>query len=217
VARYGIDIWMTTNAITQSFRIAQSNLGAKIHDAKDPGQHLGPMFRQVLWTIFSLMERHESYWKGIRGSEAVELFGYQGYVEPEPVNVDAEAMIEHFKIGYQQFSSLWREIFCKGCFEEISRCAEKDVKSFDLPTDAWVQILYELAATFHQWKVNRNKLIDLVTPLYYARVASFIRQSWEMSSAEAEDLVEEQAMKFEDHKEYLVRVWEKKSAQAAKT
>jgi glucosylglycerate synthase len=216
VARYGIDIWMTTNAITQNFRICQSHLGVKIHDAKDPGQHLGPMFRQVLWTIFSLMERHESYWKGVRGSEAVELFGYQGYVEPEHVNVDAEAMIEHFKIGYQQFSSLWREIFCHDCFEEIVRCAEMEPKSFRLPTDAWVRILYELAATFHQWRVNRNKLIDLVTPLYYARVASFVRQSWEMSSAEAEELVEEQALKFEDHKDYLVKVWDDKSAQGAK-
>ena len=217
VARYGIDIWMTTNAITQKFRICQSNLGAKIHDAKDPGQHLGPMFRQVLWTIFSLMERHESYWKGIRGSEAVDLFGYEGYVEPEPVKVDAEAMIEHFKIGHQQFSSLWKEIFCRECLEEIARCAEKDAKSFHLSTDAWVQILYELAATFHQWRVNRNKLIDLVTPLYYARVASFIRQSREMSSAEAENLVEEQALKFEDHKDYLVKVWDEKSAQQATT
>ena len=215
VARYGIDIWMTTNAITQDFRICQSNLGVKIHDAKDPGQHLGPMFRQVLWTIFSLMERHESFWKGVRGSEAVELFGYQGYVEPEPVKVDAEAMIQHFKIGYQQFSSLWREIFCQDCFEEIVRCAETEPKSFHLSTDAWVQILYELAATFHQWRVNRNKLIDLVTPLYYARVASFVRQSWEMSSAEAEDLVEEQALKFEDHKDYLVKVWDEKTAQAS--
>ncbi|MBN2031868.1 MAG: glycosyltransferase [Deltaproteobacteria bacterium] len=217
VARYGIDIWMTTNAITQNFRIGQSNLGVKIHDAKDPGQHLGPMFRQVLWTIFSLMERHESYWKGIRGSEAVELFGYEGYVEPEAVKVDANAMIEHFKTGYQQFSSLWKEIFCEHCFKEIVRCAESETKSFLLSTDSWVQILYELAATFHQWRVNRNKLIDLVTPLYYARVASFVRQSWEMSSAEAEELVEEQALKFEEHKDYLVKVWDEKSVHTEKT
>jgi hypothetical protein len=50
---------MTTSAITQSFRICQSNLGVKIHDAKDPGHHLGPMFRQVLSALFSLMERYE--------------------------------------------------------------------------------------------------------------------------------------------------------------
>jgi hypothetical protein len=157
------------------------------------------------------MERFESFWKGVRGSEPVEIFGYEGYVEPEPVKVDLEGVVQHFKIGFQQFSSLWREIFCGECFSGIQRAAELESKQFHLPTDTWVQILYELAATFHSWKVNRNKLVDLVTPLYYARVASFIRQTWEMSSQDAEALVEEQALEFEEHKDYLIKVWEEKS------
>ena len=213
VAHFGIDIWMTTNAITQGFRICQSNLGVKIHDAKDPGQHLGPMFRQVVWTLCYLMERFEVHWKGVQGSEPVETFGQEGYVEPEPVNVDIEGMIEHFKIGFQQFSSLWKDIFSKACFDEIENVVEMDSNQFYLPTDAWAQILYELAATFHSWSVNRYKLIDLMTPLYYARVASFVRQSWDMSSQEAEELVEDQALKFEEHKDYLIKVWDQKSAQ----
>ena len=211
VARFGIDIWMTTNAITQGFKICQSNLGVKIHDTKDPGFHLGPMFRQVLWTVFSLMERHESYWKDIKGSEPLEVFGYTGQIEPEPVKIDLGSMIENFKIGFQQFSPLWKEIFCKQCFGEIRKTARLEPPEFHLSTDAWIRILYELAATFHGWTVNRNKLIDLVTPLYYARVASFVRQSWEMSTQEAEDLVEEQAQRFEERKEYLVKMWNKKA------
>jgi glycosyltransferase involved in cell wall biosynthesis len=211
VARFGIDIWMTTNAITQGFKICQSNLGVKIHDNKDPGFHLGPMFRQVLWTVFSLMERHESYWKDIQGSEPLESFGYTGHIEPEPVKVDLEGMIQNFKIGFQQFSPLWKEIFCKQCFGEIRKTARLDPQEFHLSTDAWIRILYELAATFHAWSVNRNKLVDLVTPLYYARVASFVRQSWEMSTQEAEDLVEEQAQRFEERKDYLVKMWDKKA------
>ncbi len=213
VAHFGIDIWMTTNAITQGFRICQSNLGVKIHDAKDPGQHLGPMFRQVVWTLCYLMERFEVHWKGVQGSEPVETFGQEGYVEPEPVNIDIEGMIEHFKIGFQQFSSLWKDIFSKACFDEIENAVEMDSNQFYFSTDAWVQILYELAATFHSWSVNRYKLIDLMTPLYYARVASFVRQSWDMSSQEAEELVEDQALKFEEHKDYLIKVWDQKSAQ----
>ena len=215
VARYGIDIWMTTNAVTQNFRICQSNLGVKIHDAKDPAEHLGPMFRQVVWTIFYLMERHESFWKGVRGSEQVEIFGEEVGVEPAPVKVDLEAMIQHFKTGFQQFSSLWREIFSETCFSEIQDAAQRESKEFSLSISIWVWILYELAATFHSWKVNRNKLIDLVTPLYYARAASFVRQSWEMSSQEANALVEEQALEFEEHKDYLVQVWDEKSRPAA--
>jgi hypothetical protein len=71
---------------------------------------------------------------------------------------------------------------------------------FHLRTESWVEMLYELAATFHSWDVNRMKLLDVMTPLYYARVASFVRESWEMNSQEAEKLVEDQAAKFEANK-----------------
>lgn len=213
VARFGIDIWLTTTAITHNFRICQSNLGVKVHDAKDPAQHLGPMFRQVIWTIFFLMENYESAWKNVNGSEPVETFGYAGHMEPEAVSVNLEGMIENFKTGFRQFSVLWQEIFCENSFEQIEKASKLDISNFHFSTDAWVQILYELAATFHSWKINRYKLIDLMTPLYYARVASFVKQSWDMTSLEAEELVEEQALKFEKHKEYLIARWDEKSGE----
>ena len=212
VARFGIDIWMTTNAITQGFRICQSNLGVKIHDVKDPGQHLGPMFRQVLCALFSLMERNEPFWKEVTGSQSLELFGFEGNLEPEPVEVDLDGMIGLFKTGYQQFSSLWKDIFSEDCFNEIQQATRLESTDFHLPTDVWVRILYDLAATFHKWQSNRNNLLDLVTPLYYARVASFVCQSLEMSSEQVEELVEEQAVKFEQQKDYLIQAWEEKSA-----
>ena len=159
----------------------------------------------------------EELLKKSKESEPVETFGFEGALEPDPVKVDLEGMIQHFKTGFQQFSPLWKEIFCKRCFEEIQGTAQMDAKDFHLSTTVWAQIIYELAATFHTWSVNRNKLVDLVTPLYYARVASFVKQSWEMSSAEAEALVEDQAMKFEEQKDYLIKVWEEKSREITKT
>ena len=162
------------------------------------------------------MERYESYWKGIKGSEPVELFGFEGKLEPEPVKVDLELMIERFKTGFQQFSPLWKDIFCAECFEKIKELAGKDSKQFHIEIETWIQILYELAATYHLWTFNRNKLLDIMTPLYFARVASFVLQSWDMSSTEAENLVEEQAAMFEKHKDYLIKVWDEKSAEKLK-
>ena len=210
VALYGIDVWMTTNALTQSFRICQTNLGVKIHEGVYPELHLGPIFRQVLWTIFFLMERFESHWKRVQGSEPVETFGYEGYVEPESLTVDLGGMVEHFKVGYQQFSPFWKNIFSHASFEEIQNAAKMDSTQFHLSTDSWVRVLYELAAVFHAWSSNRYRLIDMMTPLYYARVASFVQQSWQMSSQEAEELVEEQAKKFEENKDYLIQLWGQK-------
>jgi glucosylglycerate synthase len=211
VARYGIDIWMTTTAITQGFKLCQSNLGVKIHDAKDPAQQLGPMFRQVLYVLFTLMERFEGYWKSISGSEAVETFGHRNSIEPEPVSVDLDGMIDKFKVGYQQFSPLWKEILSPDCFADIQKASELGAAEFHLPTATWVRILYELAATFHAWTRNRFKIIEVVTPLYYARVAAFVRQTWEMTSDAAENLVEDQALQFEKLKDYLLKVWAEKT------
>ena len=53
-------------------------------------------------------------------------------------------------------------------------------------------------------------LLVLMTPLYFARVASFINQTRKITSSQAEELVEEQAQVFEDHKDYLIRVWDQK-------
>ena len=213
VARFGIDIWMTTNAITQGFRVCQSNLGVKIHDVKDPGEHLGPMFQQVLSALFSLMERFESQWKTVRGSEPLETFGFQGTLEPETVNVNLDLLVELFKNGYQRFSPLWKDILSPECFGKIEEAAKLKTNEFTFSTDAWVKILYEIASVFHLWTLNRYKLLDLTTPLYFARVASFVRRSWDMSSLEAENLVEEQAVKFEEQKDYLIKVWDKKTSE----
>ena len=213
VARFGIDIWMTTSAVTHGFRICQSNLGVKIHDVKDPGQHLGPMFRQVLSALFTLMEKYESVWKKVKGSQPLDLFGYEGTLEPEPVNVNLDLMIEQFKTGYQQFSVLWKEIFCQECFEAITEASEQDNEKFHIATETWIKMLYELAATYHLWSANRNKKMTKKKKKNFGRVASFVRQSWDMSSTEAEALVEEQAIKFEEQKDYLIKVWDEKSAE----
>jgi hypothetical protein len=214
VARYGIDIWMTTSAVTQGFKVCQSHLGVKIHDAKDPVEHLGPMFRQVLYILFSLMETFEASWRNVRGSVSVDTFGQKNHLSPEPVAADLENLVERFRTGFQQFSPLWKEIFCPECFESIRAAAALPVRSFEFPLRTWVQILYELAATFHAWTRNRFKIIELVTPLYYARVANFVRRTEDLSSEEAERFVEDQALEFETQKDYLVKIWDEKKAAA---
>ena len=210
VARYGIDIWMTTNAITNNFKMCQSNLGVKIHDAKDPAQALEPMFRQVVHTLFVLMEQHETDWKAVRGSRTVPLFGLQEFMEPEPIQVDLGRLVMEYKTGFRQFKGLYREIFPRACFEELKKCATKAKTKFIMPVKAWVMVLYETAATFHSWTHNRTQLVNLVTPIYLGRVASFINQTRKMTSRQAEEVVEEQARVFEDHKDYLIQLWNEK-------
>ena len=58
---------MTTKAITGGFAVCQTRLGAKVHDPKDPGADLGPMFSQVVATLLRLTDRHADRWLDVRG------------------------------------------------------------------------------------------------------------------------------------------------------
>jgi len=165
----------------------------------------------VVHTLFVLMEKHEAEWKTVRGSRTVPMFGLKKFMEPEPIKVDLGRLVNEFKTGFRQFKGLYQDIFSPECFEELKRCATRAKTKFVMPVATWVQVLYETAATFHSWTHNRTQLVNLVTTLYLGRVASFINGTKNMSSSQAEEVVEEQAQVFEDYKDYLIQVWDEKA------
>ncbi len=206
VGRFGIDIWLTTMALVRGFQVCQARLGAKIHDPKDPSHSLGPMFRQVVATMFSLMEQYQPFWVDVKGSQPVPILGEEIDIEPEPFPVDIPALIERFRNGYQQLGSLWQEILSADSFREVQRLA-KDGQPFHLGERSWPHFIYDAAAMYHCWPRNRFKLVELLTPLYYARVASNAMAIEDMTNLQAEEEIERQAAIFEEEKPYLLERW----------
>lgn len=210
IARFGIDIFMTVSAIVSHVEVCQANLGVKIHDAKDPAQSLGPMFVQVIGTLFRLMEHYEPYWINIQGSKPVPTFGDIDTKEPEAIEVNLPRLVNEFKTGFMQFHALYNEMFSDEVYRVLQATSKLDVKSFNLPVEVWVKIVYELAAIYHNWQINKVRLINLMVPLYFGRIASFINETLPMNSFEAEEIVENQAQVFENYKTYLLKKWQSK-------
>ena len=208
VARFGIDIWMTTMAMVHKARIAQANLGVKIHDVKDPAEALGPMFRQVVSTLLTLMEENEAIWKKVKGSKAVPILGPELKIEPKPFEINVAKLINDFKIGFGNWKEIWKKTIAPENWKVIENLVKKDGIEFIMETEVWAKVLYDLAAAFHHWKGNRELLVSLMTPLYFARVASFVNHTRDMSNSEAEAVVEEQAEVFEANKSYLIKRWD---------
>jgi glycosyltransferase involved in cell wall biosynthesis len=211
IARFGVDIWMTTNAIVENQSICQAYLGTKVHDAKDPLENLGPMFRQVVYPIFELMENNAEKWKHIHGSEPIPTYGTPGREEPKAFTVDLHGMIENFKGGFKNLSVLWEKIINPQSFSVLQSLTKKrKTENFLMPTEDWAKIIYDFASTFHKWKRDRGKLVEIMRPLYYARIASFINRTWQMTTQEAEEVIEQQAQTFEAMKPYLLKAWYRK-------
>jgi len=208
VARFGIDIWMTTTAIINKFRICQARLGAKIHGEKDPGADLSPMFRQVVGTIFMLMESHRNYWAAIKGSQDVPTFGQYCDTTIKPFDIDQDVLIDYFKTGHANFGGVWERIVPQDDQHVINVLAScQDKTKFVFPIQSWVRIVYAYAQAFHATPRQKFKLIDTLVPLYNARVASLINDLRDKSMEDAEQYFDEQARIFEDLKDYLNAIW----------
>lgn len=208
VARFGIDIWMTTTAITGGFRICQTFLGAKIHNPKDPGVDLSAMLTQVVSSVFRLMEANAAYWRETSGSAPTPLFGFEYAVGLEPVQVNADRMIGNFKSAAGKWSEVWAQMLSPESFSRLSTLAESDGSEFDFRDELWVRIVYELALAWKRDESIRESLLESLVPLYMGRVAGFVRSTIDADSAEVERRLEFLCLEFERQKPFLIEQWD---------
>jgi len=125
VSRFGIDIWMTTTALTGGFAVCQTRLGAKIHDPKDPGSDLGPMFRQVVGTLLTMARDNADRWLPITGSHEVPAYGFERYAEPAPLKVNTLRLLAQFHSGSLTLAETWgRMLAPENCKHVLALAAE---------------------------------------------------------------------------------------------
>ena len=245
VSKFGIDIWMTTSALTGGFAVCQTRLGAKIHDPKDPGSDLGPMFRQVVGTILRLAVRHADQWLTIRGSHDIPAYGFERIIDPPPLDVNTLRLLTEFHQGSLTLEERWRTMFAPANVETLLVLAGEageltdatraklglggDASSttattaeladalaaFYFPDDLWARLIYDLVVAARRPAAPLEKLVAALVPIYFGRVGSFVIENRHVTTEQAEERVERQAREFELLKPYLVERWHELDAEGA--
>ena len=212
IAHFGIDIWMTTIAIARRFNICQAFLGnPKIHNPKDPAADLGPMFTEVVSTLFDLIIDFEFIWKDTFESRPSNIYGFGLGIEEQPpvVHVNADVLFESFMNGFKKYGSIWEKIIPKPEYMELSKLKDiKDKKQIYYSSDLWARVLFSFAIAYRTKVVNRDKLIESMIPLYHSRNLSFINKTEKSSIKDAEEYLENVTRIFEKEKYYLIQRWD---------
>jgi glycosyltransferase involved in cell wall biosynthesis len=210
VARYGIDIWMTTTAIGDGFKVCQSYLGAKIHDAKDPGSDLTSMYTQVISSLYNFMISYQKTWQQIIGSENIPTFGFRFKVGLEPIQVNIERMVNNFRLGVDALNSFIAKVLPRQDLVELIQLTKLDLHQFNLPDKLWVRIVYNYAIAFYRrvWPVEQ--LMKSMIPLYLGRTASFVIENKDSDADEVEKKIEALCEEFEKQKPNLIHLWNKR-------
>jgi glycosyltransferase involved in cell wall biosynthesis len=210
VARFGIDIWMTTTAINAGARICQTHLGAKIHDAKDPAAALGPMFRQVVGTLFGMMVKYEANWKAVTGSQPIPIYGEPKELEPEPVPVTLSVMIEKLRAGREEWGEVWDKVLLAENRATLETILTQPDNTYQFTAEQWAPIVFDFAVAYNKSGLDKDAVIDSMTPLYYGRTAGLVVESQDMDSATFErEVIQAQARTFGELKPRLIERWDR--------
>jgi hypothetical protein len=232
VSKFGIDIWMTTKAITGGFAVSQTRLGAKVHDPKDPGADLGPMFSQVVGTILRLTQRHAESWLAIVGSHDVPIYGFERVIDPPPLEINTRRLLEQFAAGHVTVSEVWEAALDAATFDHVSRLAveaaeavEASVRAdrpraveesgFTFPDETWSRVIYDVCLAAARGAVPIDRLVASLIPIYFGRVAGLVIETRELTTDQAEAFVERQAKAYELAKPQFAERWRAQSTPEA--
>ena len=208
VPRFGIDVFITSSALASGFAVEEADLGAKVHESKDPASQLGSMFREVAGSALVCMKEYEGFWKKIGGSSRVPLHKNDVVrTPPPPVGVSLNRLIEEARAVYSR-SDYFRSVLSPNLRRELDFRISAAPEDLEIPIHVWAETVYEVSAWFKKSdEIGRSSLLESLRAVWSARVATFVKQTASMNNEEAERIVEDDAAHFEETKSELLRMY----------
>ncbi len=201
--QYGIDIFMTTSALLNGFKVCQVVLGSKVHKPSAP--KLGPMFTQVVNTIFSNISNFKGTWMNGENGKDCPIFGQIDFKDPQGLPVDYKALKKQSIEGFLTMDKFIVNILSPDNYNVLKRMY--NAKKWDISSRLWVKVLYDFIFAY-ETSENRKDIVEALKPLYFARASSFYRQTLDMSHEESEAEIVSQAKEFKKSKNYLAERFE---------
>jgi len=213
VQQAGVDVWMTTLAITQGVPICQSFVGR-------PKMQRGPQevlpqvsdFVEVVGTLFDLMGFFQERWQKVKWSKPTAVFGFgTGEVEAPPLLEASEADLHRgFLQGFAQYHGLWESLLDSQTFNKLGEVRNLPLAHFSLPSEIWARIVFRYAVVYKNEGSKRRALLESLLSIFQGKALSFVKKTERMSIQQAEEYIENESMIFEEMKSCLVADWRRR-------
>ncbi len=204
VRQYGVDIFMTTQAILGDFPIALVGLGSKAHNPSSP--KLGKMFTQVVDTLFDSLLKSKDRWnRDLIEVDTPPVYGRAPSLPaPQQLSIDYKDLKRQAAREFTSSQSLIGQILPPATGEKILEMFR--AHRFRLSSLMWMNLVYDFLCSYDRApnRAGELRVIKALKPLYLARVVSFIRETLELDHTNSEKKIIRQAEVFRSHRHLFV-------------
>lgn len=192
---YGIDIFLTFNALLNNLNVTQVYLDEKIHNPSLP--KLETMYVQVVDTLFSLckasnrlLKTEQSKFKVDNASVIIDR------ASSEEIQSTRAYLIEYASFHYQLNREYFEKIFPHSLLSRLNDAFSARDK-IQITANDWGQIIFYLYSRYSlKNKPKNKKLLSASVCLFFARHATFINETEDLSPREIEPFIAQQIDRY---------------------
>lgn len=209
--RFAPELWATTTAIVNRYKIGQSFLGPKLVKAKRSSPDLVESIQQAVGALFRMTELHRPFWAERKDPEDVPALGFGYTVGLQPVRLHRRQMLQTFRHGITDLDSIMTSILSPGTLLDVKALAASADDDFNYGDELWVKTVYDFAASYHRSVINRDHLLQALAPLYQGRASAFVTQNHAAGAPELEERLAQLSQQYERGLPYLNERWSAES------
>ena len=205
--RFAPELWATTTAIANRYKLCQSFFGPKPAVSRRSAPGLVDSIRQIVGALFRFTELHESFWTSRKETEPVQNFGFGYTVSLEAVRVQRRQMLQTFHKGILELQDMMSSILSPQTLAELKAIASSADNHFNYPDDLWARTIYDFAAAYHRSVMNRDHLLQALAPLYQGRASAFVAERLHSEPEALDERLEQVSRGYEKELPYLIERW----------
>jgi hypothetical protein len=207
-SQVGIDLWLATAAASGGFRLGEAEVGLRLRGSRgEEGLDLAATIAQVVGALFTDVERRAAVWQRPRTLASVDHAPRMHRSEPAAAVVDAERLIETFRLGYRELRDIWASVLPPRTILDLKRLLAQPGAQFQMDDELWARIVYDFALGARLRVVAREHLLRSLVPLYCGWLASYVFRVRDAHPEAVEARIEATAAAFESQKNYLIARW----------
>jgi len=199
VYQFGIDIFMTTEAIFNNFKICQAYLGRKVH--KPSQLKLDSMFVQVATTLFEQLIINKRFWEN-KKVKRIKTFYRDEFKKPQPLSFELQRFKDVCRLGFKADEEILKKVLTPANYKRLK--GHYRLKRNGIDADFWSKIVYDFLYAYENFN-NKKKLIETLEVVAFCRFFYYARLVERMNSGKAEKEIINQARVFRENKNYLLK------------
>lgn len=198
VYRFGIDIFMTTEAILNDFRICQVDLGRKVH--KPSQLKLQSMFIEVAMTLFDQLVINKRFWDN-KKLKKVRIFYEEEIEKPQSLSLDIQRFKDVCQLGFKADEGIIEKVLTPVNYEALQKHYE--LKRNGINSELWSKIVYDFLYNYEKF-TGKKKLIEALEVIAFCRFFCYARIVERVNKEKADKRIIDQAKIFRNNRNYLL-------------